>query len=327
MNPPVKTDSKDAIILKTLLLDSRTSLTEIAKRCKITPAAVRMRILRLKKAGVIKGEITIVNPHSLGHKYVVNLGITTAVENEAEVAEFLKSKSYRLLAFGFLPKYNLFTILVMNNMQELAAIIEDLEANPKIKRVETMIWAEAANLEHMENLCFDPCQDTAEKQSSIPSSVVSIEEVKIDETDRKIARILSHKARMPFNRIADQLGISTKNVIQRFNRLKGPVLTQSTILVDLTKMGYVAFAFIFIKVANRGKMPEIYSQLLQIPNMVVALRLLGHYDLNVDLFLRSFEELFEAGEKIRHISGIEIIDMYLTPVWPEWPPNLFSSLL
>jgi DNA-binding Lrp family transcriptional regulator len=286
-----------------------------------------MRILRLKKAGVIKGEITLVNPHSLGYKYVVDLGITTAVENEAEVAEFVKSRFYRPVVFGFLPKYSIFTILVMNSMQELAAIIEDLEANPKVKRVEALIWAEAAHLEHMENLCFRPEEYAEGKRNIIWSSVVNVEEVKMDELDRKIAKILSQSARMPFNRIANRLGISTKNVIQRYNRLKGSVLTHSTILVDLTKLGYVAFAFVFIKVANRGKMPEIYSQLLQIPNMVVALRLLGHYDLNVDLFVKSFEELFEASEKIRRIPGIEVVDTYLTPVWPEWPPNIFASLL
>lgn len=322
----MKTDQTDATILKTLLLESRTSLTDLAKKCKITPAAVRMRILRLKKAGVINGEITLVNPHALGYKYVVGLGITTAIENESEVKEFIKSRSDRPLTFGFLPKYNLFTVLVMNTMQELAAMIEALEANPKIKRVETMIWAEAAHLEHFENLCLSP-SDSMEKRSPGWSSVVNVEEVKMDETDRKICRILANNARLPFKRIADQLGISTKNVIQRYNRLKGPVLTQSTVLVDLSKLGYVAFAFIFIRVANRGKMPEIYQKLLEIPNMVVALRLLGHYDINVDLFVRNFEDLFEATEKVRRIPGIEVVDIYLTPVWPDWPPNIFAPLI
>jgi DNA-binding Lrp family transcriptional regulator len=323
----VRIDETDARILSTLLVESRTSLTEIGKNCRITPSAVRMRILRLKRRGIIKGEIMLVNPHSLGYKCIANLGITTAVENESEVTEFLKSKLYRAVGFGFLPKYNVFAVVALNNMQELATIIEDLETNPKVKRVETMIWAEAVHMEHFENLAFEPVRKNVEKVSFKAPKAMSIEEAQIDDIDRQIARILSPNARIPFNRIADQLGISTKNVIQRYRKLKGTVLTHATINVDLRKLGYCAFAFMFIKVANRGKMPEIYSKLLQIPNMAVAVRLLGHYDLNVDLFVRDFEELFEATEQIRRIPGIELTDTYLTPAWPEWPPNLFSSLL
>ena len=323
----VKIDETDARILKTLLSESRTSLTEIGKNCQITPGAVRMRILRLKKLGLIKGEIMLVNPHSLGYKCIANLGITTAVGNENEVTEFLKGKLQTAVVFGSLPKYSVFAVVVLNNMQELAAIIEDLEAYPKVKRVESMIWAEAVHMEHFENLAFEPVGRIVEKDSFKAPKAVSIEEVQIDEIDRQIARILSRNARMSFNRIAAQLGISTKNVIQRYRKLRGTVLTHSTINVDLRKLGYCAFAFIFIKVANRGKMPEIYSQLLRIPNMAVAVRLLGPYDLNVDLFVRDFEELFEATEQIRRIPGIELTDTYLTPTWPEWPPNLFSSLL
>ena len=322
-------DETNATILRTLLLDSRTSLTEIAKICGITPAAVRMRVLRLKEAEVIKREITIVNPHSIGYKCVVNIGIKTAVENEKEVTEFLKNKFGETAIFGFLPKYNVFVVVLMNNMQELAAIIEDLEAHPKVKRVETMIWAEAAYLEHVENLRIGPklnLMKSDEGRIRRPN-VVSVEEVEMDETDRQIARILTNHSRISFNGIADQLKISTKNVIQRYRRLKGTVLTHFTVSLDLTKLGYTAFAFIFIKVANRGRMSEIYSQLLQIPNMAVAFRMLGAYDLNATLFVKNFDELFDATERMRRITGIDAIDTYLTPVWPEWPPNLFGQLL
>ena len=149
----------------------------------------------------------------------------------------------------------------------------------------------------------------------------------MDQIDRQIAKTLSLNARTPFERIAEQLGISTKNVIQRYKKLKGHVLTMSTITVDLRKLGFQAFAFLFIKVANRSKMLEIYSQLVEIPNVVVAIRTLGPYDLHGTVFLTCFDKLFETTEQIRRIPGIDLTEIHVTPAWDKWPPNLFVSLL
>jgi DNA-binding Lrp family transcriptional regulator len=47
----VKIDETDAKILKIILLESRTSFTDIAAVCKITVTAVRMYYKRLWKEG------------------------------------------------------------------------------------------------------------------------------------------------------------------------------------------------------------------------------------------------------------------------------------
>jgi Lrp/AsnC family transcriptional regulator for asnA, asnC and gidA len=316
--------------LKKLLKESRTSFTEIAKKCKISVGAVRMRYKRLWKAGIIKGEMMLVNPHSLGYKYISDLGITTAIENENEVIEFLKNKPYISHIVGPLGKYNFWAKVALHDIQKLAGILEDLESNPYIKHVDALIWVEAINIEHAENLVIKPFTSENE-QNPIQkiASTTNLEEtqIKIDEIDRKIAIILSQNSRTPFMKIAQQLGISTKNVIQKYKRLRGTVLTLSTIIVDLNKLGYNAMANLFVKVANRSKMPEIHAQMLQIPNLIVAIRLIGPYDLYATIVLADFEELFKVTEQIRRIQGIEKTETFLTPLVPVWPLNLFSSLL
>ena len=321
-------DETDAKILKTLLKDSRTSFTKMAKDCKITVGAVRMRYKRLWKIGVINGEIMLVNPHALGFDYVVDLGIITGVENEKEVFEFLKNKQYKHMTIvGPFGKYNVFAVAVFNNIQELTETIRDVEAHPNVKRVESLIWAEAVYMEHMENLIFEPLSKNGDAQKYTQPINANHEKAKMDHIDRQIAKTLSLNARTPFKRIAEQLGISTKNVIQRYKKLKGPVLTLSTITVDLRKLGFQAFAFLFIKVSNRSKMFEIYSQLIEIPNVVVAFKTLGPYDLHGTAFLTCFDKLFETTEQIRRIPGIGLTEIHVTPAWDRWPPNLFASLL
>jgi DNA-binding Lrp family transcriptional regulator len=331
-----KIDETSAKILKTLLKESRTSFTEIAKDCKISVGAVRMRYKRLWKEGVIKGEIMLVNPHSLGYKYISDLGITTAVENEKEVMKFLTCKPYISQIAGPLGKYNIWAKVALHDTQDLSEILEDIETNPHIKHVDALIWVEAINIEYPENLVINPLT-TINKQKPTnneqkPAQRISknnAEETRlqIDETDRKIAIILSQNSRTPFRKIAQQLKISPKNVIQRYKRLRENVLTLSTITVDLNKLGYNAMANVFVKAANRSKMSEIHAQMLQIPNLIVAIRLIGAYDLYAAIVLTDFEELFNAQEQIRRIQHIEKTDIFLTPNVPAWPLNLFPSLL
>jgi DNA-binding Lrp family transcriptional regulator len=240
-----------------------------------------MRYKGLWKEGIVKGEVTLVNPHSLGYQYISDLGITTAVENEKEVMKFLTSKPYISHIAGPLGKYNIWAKVALHDTQDLTEILADIETNPHIKNVDALIWVEAINIEYPENLVINP-RNTNDKQKPAnneqkPTQKISTNntektQVQIDETDRKIALILSQNSRTPFRKIAQQLDISTKNVIQRYKRLRENVLTRSTITVDLNKLGYSAMASVFVKAANRSKLPEIHAQLLQIPNFSARAR-------------------------------------------------------
>lgn len=325
MQTRVKIDEIDSIILKTLLNESRTSFTDIAKECKISLVAVRMRYKRLWKTGMINGEIMQVNPYSLGYKSIVDIGIVTATEDEEDVLGFLENKPYILHFIKDFGKYSFGVQVALIDMQELAAILDDLASNHLIKQVESMIWAEAINIDHPENLIIKPFAD---KKNAIGRVYeVNHQETQLDETDRKIAKILSQNSRRSFKKIAEEIGISTKNVIQRYRRLRGTVLTSSAIQVDLNKLGYGALAQVFVKIANRSKIPEINEQLLQIPNLLILIRLIGSFDVLVLVALEDFGELFKLKESIHRIPGIEETDVFVRPNFSSWPLNVFSTLL
>ncbi len=323
-----KIDQIDALILKILLRNSRTSFTDIAKECHITIGAVRMRYKNMLKAGIINGQIMQVNPHSLGYKCIADLGIITAIENEKAVLEFLKSRPYIMHTMELFGKYNIGVKVALKDVKELTAIIDDLESNIYIKHVDPMIWAEANNMDHNENLMIKPAPVIEEGSlllKNLPQ--ISNQEIVLDEKDRQIAKILSRNSRMPFKKIAEQLGVSTKNVIQRFKRLEGNLLGLSTITVDLSQLGYNAMAHNFIKVSNRSRMPEVYAQVLKIPNMVVAIRMIGSYDLMTIAVLEDFNDEFKLREELRRIHDIEKVDTYLNPNFKAQPLNIFYQLL
>jgi DNA-binding Lrp family transcriptional regulator len=323
----VKIDEIDAKILQMLLSESRTSFTDIASQCKITVTAVRMRYKRLLKDGVINGEKMLVNPHSLGYQHIVDLGITSAIADEKEITKFLESKPCISELIGPFGNYNFMGKVAIRDLNRLHEIIEEFESNPNIKHVDAMIWAKASNVEFPLNLTIKPIkrQNPPNMKTIKTNPKQSIAD--LDETDKKIAKILTENSRTPFKKIATELDISSKTVIQRYKKLRENLFTLSSITVDLSKLGYKALASLYLKVSNRSKMNEIYSQLLEIPNLIVIIRLIGHYDLYCAIVLEDFEQLFEADDKIRKISGVEATTSYLTRLPPAWPLNLFSSLI
>ncbi len=322
-----KIDLTDSKIIKILLGESRTSFTDIAKECNITIGAVRMRYKNMVKAGIINGQIMQINPQCLGYRCIADIGIITSIENEKKVMEFLKTRTYIQHIIGLFGKYNIGVKVALKDVNQLTKIIEDLESNSSIKRVEAMIWADAVNMDHIENLTIKPAPLGNQTKQVINTTAVVDEDIDLDEKDRQIAIILAMNARMPFKKIAEKLGISTKNVIQRYNKLRGRLLTLSAITVDLNKLGYNAMAHLFLRVSNRSRMPEVYAQVLKIPNMIVAIRLIGSYDLFAIAVLEDFNDEFRLKSELRKIQEIEKVDTFLNPTFKAYPLNLFNSLL
>ena len=214
-----------------LLAESRTSFTDISKECNITVGAVRMRYKRLCREGVINGEVMLVNPHCLGYRHMIDLGIITDTENENEVAKYLESRPYISQVVNHLGKYNFYGKVALKDLNKLSGIIEDLESNHKITHVDALIWAEAVNIEFPQNLVIKPLKHENGNKNNRRPALTNFDQppLEIDDIDRKIALILCRKSRTPFKKIAEQLDLSTKTVIQRYKKLRENLLTLSIV--------------------------------------------------------------------------------------------------
>lgn len=320
-------DQTDAKILTLLLKEARTSFTQIARECGISVGAVRVRYVRLKKEGIIKGEIMQINPQSLGYKCVADLGILTAPEDEQEVRDFLKSKPYLPASYSHYGKYNLGAIIVLPSIDKLSKILEIVSTNPKVKRINALIWATTINMDHTENLTINSQVNQKKSHYAADLTTENNSTVYLDNIDCEITKVLSQNARLPFSSIAKMLNISTKSVIQRYKRLRKNVLTISTITVDLKLLGYNALCHVFVKTADLSKMPEIQFKILQIPNTLLLVRLIGIYDLKALIAIDNFESLFNLPSQLYSIKGIEFFEIYPFKPFKSWPLNIFSSLI
>jgi Lrp/AsnC family transcriptional regulator for asnA, asnC and gidA len=314
-----------------LLKESRTSFTEMAKSCKISVCAVRMRYNRLKKAGIINGEYMHVNPEFWGYEHTIDIRIKTSLSDEEEIIKMLNKKPRS--ASAFILGVTTFGDAVMglallSKLENLRSVIEEIGANPKVKHVEALIWAKSQDIFHPENLIIKPLTDLSEDKIETRTIPAETEEVCINETDKRIIRILANSSRKPFSEVAKELGMSTHNVINRYRRLReGNVITRSSISVDLNKLGYGTKSINFLKLGVKVKIPEIRQQLLQIPNVIYLIEHVGAYDLRIDIPLADIEDIFLISKQIHAIEGIESVNSTIHRCPELFPLPLYPKIL
>jgi len=85
-------DEKDLKILSLLAQNSRTPSTRIARVLGISDVAVKKRIVKLEKEGVIKGYKLEVDPSKLGYSSVAYVGVNVNSESLLDVAKELSAR-------------------------------------------------------------------------------------------------------------------------------------------------------------------------------------------------------------------------------------------
>ncbi|MDO9635151.1 MAG: AsnC family transcriptional regulator [Paludibacter sp.] len=129
---------------------------------------------------------------------------------------------------------------------------------------------------------------------------------KIDQLDRKIMRIISQNARMPFKDVAEECGVSRAAIHQRVQRLIDMnVITGSGYTVNPKMLGYQICVYIGITLERGSMYKEVVQALEKIPEIVESQYTLGHYTILIKLYAKNDEHLMELlNGKIQEINGV-----------------------
>ncbi len=151
----------------------------------------------------------------------------------------------------------------------------------------------------------------------------------MDKIDLEIARFVSKDARIPFKKIAGQLGISTQMVIRRYNNLKKDTFAYSSITVNLRKLGFKASVGFDLKIKKEShrEIDQIYDKITTFPNVIIANKMLGPFDMSFLVPVRNFEEIFKFQERLANIKGIERASITIYRAHENSPRQLSYKLL
>ena len=129
---------------------------------------------------------------------------------------------------------------------------------------------------------------------------------RIDALDRKILKIITQSARIPFKEVAEQCGVSRAAVHQRVQKMfDNGVITGSSYQVQPKMLGYQLCVYIGITLEKASMYNQVIDALEKIPEVVEAQYTLGAFGLLIKVFAHDNEHLLTLlNTKIQEIPGV-----------------------
>ncbi len=114
----------------------------------------------------------------------------------------------------------------------------------------------------------------------------------LDSLDKKILKMISEDARIPFLEVARACNVSGAAIHQRIQKLSSlGVIKGSQFIIDPEKIGYETCAYIGLYLKDPGTFDRVVEELKKIPEVVECHYTTGGYDLFIKLFARNNHDL------------------------------------
>ncbi len=131
----VRISERDRKIVEDLLKNARKPFTKIAEELGITEAAVRKRVKKLERNGIILGYKADVDPKRLGYEVTVFLGFDADPESYFKVVEKVKRFPQVRHLFATTGDHMFMAECWFRNREEMERFVEELEKIPGVTRV------------------------------------------------------------------------------------------------------------------------------------------------------------------------------------------------
>ena len=119
-------DKIDHKIISHLLLDGRTSFSQIAKDVSLTDVAIKKRVERLKRKGVITSITANLDLGSLGYENPIYVQMRTEISKNRDLIKRLKEFDYVIELHQVLGEYNILAKIIVPKLGMAEKFIEQL---------------------------------------------------------------------------------------------------------------------------------------------------------------------------------------------------------
>ena len=110
----------------------------------------------------------------------------------------------------------------------------------------------------------------------------------MDKIDKEIISLLQYDGRMPFTRIAAELGITEGTVRRRVTKLVESGILQIVAVVEPHALGWAEAAMIGISVQS-NLIPRVAEEIAQLPEVSYLFQAAGEFDLFAEVYCRNRE--------------------------------------
>jgi len=133
------TDAADLAIIDTLRVNARATVTEIAQKVSLSPAAVSRRLARLESTGVIKGYVAVVDENRTGAlEAFVEIRLAGAVDSD-QMEELARAIPEISEFYNVAGDPDLLVRLRVTDRDQLQRVVNSLRRTGKIAGTKTLI--------------------------------------------------------------------------------------------------------------------------------------------------------------------------------------------
>jgi Lrp/AsnC family transcriptional regulator for asnA, asnC and gidA len=128
----------------------------------------------------------------------------------------------------------------------------------------------------------------------------------VDGTDLEILQLLVKDPQEPFSRIATKVGVSPRTVQKKVQKMKKErILLGSSIIIDLSKLGYQGEASIQITNVPGYDKATTINALKRIPNIFLITEITGDFDIMAIAAVKDYPSVINMVNAIRQLPSVE----------------------
>lgn len=268
-------DNTDFEILKLLQKDSKMPFQTISKKMHLSRTTVKQRIEHMVNEGVIISFEVSFNPSLLGLQNCINLIKYDPSKSSSTLISNLESvKQIHFISCSPTNKY----ITIGIHYYTLKELENNLET-----------------IGHIEGIISITPQ--------IPPNHLSTE-ITLSQLDWKIISILNHNARKKNHEVAKELGVSTRTISRRINKLHGLEVIKFRVLIDFTKVkGFLVFVLslrIRSDVNRKNVLKQIKQNFPNVLNDVGAIQSL----IGIFMYVEQISDIESILNRVKDIPGV-----------------------
>jgi Lrp/AsnC family transcriptional regulator for asnA, asnC and gidA len=136
----------------------------------------------------------------------------------------------------------------------------------------------------------------------------------IDSLDKKIIKMITKNARIPYLEVARECNVSGAAIHQRIQKLiRMGVITGSKFTIEPKKIGYKTCAYMGIFLEQASLYNDVLQELEKIPEITQCHFTTGNYSVFIKIFAKDNEHLKSIlSDKIQLISGIARTETFIS---------------
>ena len=138
--------------------------------------------------------------------------------------------------------------------------------------------------------------------------------LRIDSLDKKIIKLITQNARIPYLEVARECNVSGAAIHQRIQKLtKLGVITGSKFMIEPKKVGFRTTAYMGIFLEQASLYNSVFEELKKIPEITQCHFTTGNYSVFVKIFAHDNEHLKTIlTDKIQIIPGVARTETFIS---------------